>query len=48
LETLDRKSKLLGLNKPEKLDVNAKVDHSGKIEFSTLSDEQLLEIINCK
>jgi hypothetical protein len=41
LETLDRKSKLLGLNKPEKIDVNAKLDHSGRIEVKKMSDEEL-------
>jgi DNA-binding transcriptional MocR family regulator len=48
LKVLDQEAKLLGLYKPEKVEVNAKLDAklSGKLEVKRMSDEELQQEID--
>jgi hypothetical protein len=41
LKIKDRRAKLLGLDRPQKVELNADLNHSGKIEVSKMSDDEL-------
>jgi sigma54-dependent transcription regulator len=41
LKIKDRRAKLLGLDRPQKVELDAKLDHSGKLEVKKMSDEEL-------
>jgi hypothetical protein len=46
LKVLDQEAKLLGLYKPQKVELDAKLDHSGRIEVKKMSDEELQKEID--